>query len=123
MTNYALIDSNGNVDNVIELDNPADYTPASGFTLQPLAASGAGIGWTFVNGAFIAPLPSVPAPTVLDPFVQLCTMLVQQGVVTSDIMMATLTDTPQLNAVTTSIAAAQNANPSPSPAQPSPAKT
>lgn len=56
---YALIDAAGNVINTILWDSTTPYTPPDGLTVVA-NPSGAGIGWTYVNGIFNAP----PAPAV-----------------------------------------------------------
>jgi hypothetical protein len=57
---YALINSEGLVVNVILLDDETGYTPDEGLTL--VATDVAGIGWTYLNGEFTAPVPIVPEP-------------------------------------------------------------
>ncbi len=58
--NYALIDTNGNVTGVIVYDGVSTFTPPAGTTLEPVDTSGAGTGWTYVNGAFVAPPTTTP---------------------------------------------------------------
>jgi len=54
MKNYAIIDSTGTVINVVLWNGNADWQPPAGCQAVELQGS-AGIGWTFDNGAFIAP--------------------------------------------------------------------
>jgi hypothetical protein len=64
---YALINAAGLVVNVILLDDPTDYTPPSGQRLIKIpAGTAAGIGWTYVNGQFIAPPDPEPVPPTPD---------------------------------------------------------
>ena len=61
--NYALIDTKGIVENVITLDDPADYTPPDGYSLVGIDDGvAAGIGYTYCDGVFTA-LP-LPVPTI-----------------------------------------------------------
>lgn len=59
---YALIDATGAVVNVILADST--FQPPSGETMEPIGTSGAGIGWTYSNGAFVA--PPTPIPTLAE---------------------------------------------------------
>lgn len=61
--NYALIDAKGIVENVITLDDPADYTPPDGCSLVGIDDGvTAGIGYTYCDGVFTA--PPLPVPTI-----------------------------------------------------------
>jgi hypothetical protein len=51
---WCLIDTSGSVDNVISYDGVAPYTPPTGMTL--VQSDVAGIGWTYENGVFTAPV-------------------------------------------------------------------
>lgn len=63
-TTYAVINASSYVINAIVLTDPSGYVPPSGCTAQPIGSSGAGIGWTYVNGQFVAPpVPTPPTPT------------------------------------------------------------
>ena len=54
MTNrYALIDAQGNVDNIVIWDGLPDWTPPQGYTT--VQSDTAGIGWTYSSGAFSPP--------------------------------------------------------------------
>lgn len=52
--NYAIISSSGIVINVVIWNGKPPWRPPIGTTAIPLA-DGAGIGWSYVNGAFIPP--------------------------------------------------------------------
>ena len=56
--NWAIIDSNGNVITVIVWDGIQPYTPPAGTTCvqDPNNPPQVGIGWTYVNGVFSAPV-------------------------------------------------------------------
>ena len=56
MANYALIDSNGVVQNIVVWDGVSPWTPPDGLTavLNPETVC-AGIGWTYESKAFVAP--------------------------------------------------------------------
>jgi len=86
--NYALIDTNGNVTAVIVYDGVSVFTPPTGVTMEPVGISGAGIGWTYANGAFVAP-PAAQAPP-LTPQQQ-----AYQAIATG--LTITSTSTPALN--------------------------
>lgn len=65
--NYALLNSRKVITNVIVLDDIAAYTPPKGFTLLPVPeSSGAGIGWTYIDGQFVAPAAPEPVPPTAD---------------------------------------------------------
>lgn len=91
MASYAIIDSSNTVCNVIEYDSTTDtWTPDSGHTVQPLT-DGAGIGWTFVSGAFVAP-PYVP-PVVDDATItaQILELQMQQAAPIRDVTLGITT--------------------------------
>jgi hypothetical protein len=50
---YAILDSTKTVVNVIEWDGESDWTPPAEHIALPLLDGG--IGWTFVDGSFVAP--------------------------------------------------------------------
>ena len=56
MSNYAVIDANGNVVNIVDLGPENDWTSPEGHTVAQ--SDVAGIGWTYANGIFTPP----PAP-------------------------------------------------------------
>lgn len=58
MSNYAIIDANGNVVNVIDFEEGAEWSPPEGYT--SVQSDTAGIGWAYANGVFTAP----PAPNI-----------------------------------------------------------
>jgi hypothetical protein len=57
MATYAVIDSNGNVTNMVEWDGVTQWTPGTGFTAVPATAN-ASIGGTYSNGQFTLPSTS-----------------------------------------------------------------
>ena len=72
LADYALVDADGLVVNVIVWDGVQDYTPADGLTLVALPYTEdedgarrytAGIGWTFRDGQFVDERPE-PEPDV-----------------------------------------------------------
>jgi hypothetical protein len=76
--NYAIVDGNGNVINVVSWDGKTPWSPGAGLQAIPDPTGTVGIGWTFVNGAFVAPqvVVSAPPPPTPDPVSQ---FLVQVG--------------------------------------------
>ena len=60
MSNYAIIDSSGNVVNVVDLEEGAEWSPPEGHT--SVQSDIASIGWTYVNGTFTAPQTPTPNP-------------------------------------------------------------
>jgi len=56
---YAIVDASGNVDNIILSDG--SFPAPSGKFLVAIGSSGAGIGWTYANSAFVA--PAIPTPS------------------------------------------------------------
>ena len=52
--NYALVDNTGLVVNIIIWDGESDWQPPEGLIAVPLT-DGAAIGWSYVEGEFIAP--------------------------------------------------------------------
>jgi hypothetical protein len=56
--NYAVINSQTNVvENSIVWDGISPWAPPENCYVEPLANLYVGIGWTFVNGEWIAPTP------------------------------------------------------------------
>jgi hypothetical protein len=51
---YAIVNQNKEVENVVVLEEGSNWTPPVGFLLVPLSGS-AGIGWTWDGTKFIAP--------------------------------------------------------------------
>ena len=51
--NYAIINPTGLVVNAVEWDGVTSWSPPAGHIAIPLIEGG--IGWTFVDGQFIAP--------------------------------------------------------------------
>lgn len=65
--NYALLDNNNIIINVIVLTDESNYTPPEELTLIQIPAdTAAGIGWTYTNGQFIAPPTPEPVPPTLE---------------------------------------------------------
>lgn len=55
---YAVINSQTNiVENAIVWDGVAPWTPPAGYYVEPIGDSGAGIGWSYINGQFVPPAP------------------------------------------------------------------
>ena len=65
MKNYAIIDSTNTVINVVVWDGESPWTPSQDCIVVAIPEdSSAGIGWTYVDGEFIAPpRPEPPAPS------------------------------------------------------------
>lgn len=59
MSNYAIIDTNGNVVNVVDIEDTTQWTTPEGFTA--VQSDVASIGWTYANGTFSPPVSAVPA--------------------------------------------------------------
>jgi len=56
---YAVIDSTTNIcDNVVFCDDSTEWTPPEGYYAQNITGVYAGIGWSFVNGEWLAPTPT-----------------------------------------------------------------
>ena len=56
MSTYAIIDATTTVINIVVWDGLPPWTPPSGCIAVVIpTGSNAGIGWTYVNGEFIAP--------------------------------------------------------------------
>jgi hypothetical protein len=56
---HALINSETNiVENVIVWDGKTPWAPPAGYYVHAVGASGAGIGWSYINGEFVAPEPA-----------------------------------------------------------------
>lgn len=67
---YAVINANGHVVNIIELDADAKWTPPDNHTVAQ--SDTASIGWTYINGNLIAPpAPVTPPPTIVQQIVAL----------------------------------------------------
>ena len=63
MAVYAIIDGNGNITNMVNWDGVSQWAPPAGLT--PVQTDTASVGWTYANGAFVAPPePVIPAPTI-----------------------------------------------------------
>jgi hypothetical protein len=64
MKNYAIIDSTNTVINVVVWDGKPPWTPPDDCIAVAIPdGSNTGIGWTYVDGEFIAPpQPEPPAP-------------------------------------------------------------
>ena len=55
--NYAVINSETNiVEGVIVWDGVAPWTPPAGCYVEQVGDSGAGIGWSYIGGQFVAPV-------------------------------------------------------------------
>ena len=53
---YAVINSETNiVENVILWDGVSPWAPPAGCYAEPIGDSGAGIGWSYINGQFVPP--------------------------------------------------------------------
>lgn len=63
MTTYALIDNTGLVVNTIVCVDLSQYTIPQGLTAEDVGTTGAGIGWTYANGTFTAPVLPTITPT------------------------------------------------------------
>lgn len=60
--NYAIVDSNNLVINIVVWDGLASWAPPEGCTAIPIANS-CGIGWSYIDGEFVEPTPpSEPDP-------------------------------------------------------------
>ena len=57
---FAVIDSQGLVTNTIEWDGNANWQPPEGCVIAPI--ENGGIGWSYVDGAFVPPKPPAEAP-------------------------------------------------------------
>ncbi|MBU9812393.1 tail fiber assembly protein [Rahnella sp. SL6] len=55
VSDYAVINSDGEIINVVLWDGETDWTPPDGSTAIKVNDSGAGIGWTYKSGVFTAP--------------------------------------------------------------------
>jgi hypothetical protein len=65
MNNYAIIDSTNTVINVVVWDGKPPWTPPDGCIAVAIAkGSSAGIGWTYIDGEFVAPPQPEPEPVV-----------------------------------------------------------
>ena len=54
---YAVINSDTNiVENVIIWDGVTPWTPPVGYYVKPIGDSGAGIGWSYIDGQFVPPI-------------------------------------------------------------------
>jgi hypothetical protein len=51
---YAVINSENIVENVIVWDGQTPWTPFAGYFVQLVGNSGAGIGWSYIDGQFVA---------------------------------------------------------------------
>jgi hypothetical protein len=64
MKNYAIIDSTNTVSNVVVWDGKPPWTPPQDCAAVAIPKGSAGIGWTYVDGEFIAPPQPDPEPVV-----------------------------------------------------------
>ncbi|MFD3238354.1 tail fiber assembly protein [Rahnella perminowiae] len=55
VSDYAVINSDGEIINVVLWDGETDWNPPDGSTAIKVNDSGAGIGWTYKSGVFTAP--------------------------------------------------------------------
>ena len=55
MKRYAIIDSNGLVDNIILWDEAAEWSPPENMTMVKAEDIACGIGWKYENEVFTAP--------------------------------------------------------------------
>jgi hypothetical protein len=70
--NYAIVDANNLVTNVILWDGePSWKPPADCITAQIPADSVAGVGWSYVDGEFVAPPQEVLPAIEADPIPEL----------------------------------------------------
>jgi hypothetical protein len=61
---YAVIDSQTNIcENIVLWDGVTEWTPPEGCYIKDVTGIYAGIGWSFVNGEWIAPTPQ-PEPEI-----------------------------------------------------------
>lgn len=61
MKRHAVIDSEGNVVNVVLWDGASMWRPPEGHTLVEVEETPCGPGWTYADGVFTEP-PPPPAP-------------------------------------------------------------
>jgi len=61
VNDYAVINSDGKITNVVLWDGVSEWSPPDGSTAIKINDSGAGIGWTYNKGVFtLPPAPEVP---------------------------------------------------------------
>ena len=60
MENYAVVED-GKVTNIVVWDGETKWLPENGYAI--LAPEGVGIGWTYVDGIFTAPVVQIPDKT------------------------------------------------------------
>jgi hypothetical protein len=54
---YAVINSDTNiVENIALWDGVTPWTPPAGYYVEVIGDSGAGIGWSYVDGQFVPPV-------------------------------------------------------------------
>jgi hypothetical protein len=59
LQNYALVDSTGTVQDICRWDGTSAWAPPTGLTAIADPAGTAAAGWTYSNGAFTAPVPTL----------------------------------------------------------------
>ena len=84
---YALIDVQGNVDNLIAFSSTP--TPPTGYQYVPIGNQPVSVGWTYANGVFTNPSP--PVLTAAQVAVAAATAAIAKGLTISS------TSTPTLN--------------------------
>lgn len=67
MARYALIDSRGNVQNVVEWDGQSAWSAPSDLTAIVDDNNLVGPGWSYASGRFSPPPSTAPPPMVADP--------------------------------------------------------
>lgn len=64
---YGVIDVDGTIINVVLWDGDSGWAPPEGHTTLKLENSGAGIGWVYKKGVFIAPPePEIPIEEIME---------------------------------------------------------
>jgi hypothetical protein len=67
MKRYAIIDSNGLVDNIILWDEAAQWSPPEGMTMVKVEDILCSIGWKYENEVFTDPTPPTETPVTDTP--------------------------------------------------------
>ena len=60
---YGIVNAQGLIENVIVLEDGAEYQPDAGYTMVRIDnVENCGIGWTYINGVFTEPAQEAPQP-------------------------------------------------------------